>query len=262
VMASASSVRRAKVVDDVLGRFCSAEGLGGPGLSHALIEAFVGLGLPGRAPSTKGTYRSVLRQRAPGRPPLGQRFAPSPAMAPYGAGDVAELFSLAASQKSAWRRSSAMSFLALGVGAGLRPVELAATTADDVTSGRGSVTVRVGAGAGRAVPVSGFYAEVLARQAGQVGAGHLFCPGGADRHYKNFVNNFCYKLSTSPGSPRFCSGRARSTFICSHLGAGTSLRELLYIAGIAEVESLLRYARLVPGAPASKAGLRRGLCQG
>ena len=124
---------------------------------------------------------------------------------------------------------------------------------------RGRVNVRVGAGAGRVVPVAGVYADVLARTAKQAGPGYLFCPGGADRAYKNFVNNFCYELVADPAAPRFSSGRARSSFICDHLAAGTALRLLLYIAGIAEVESLLRYARHVPGAPSSKAELRKRL---
>ena len=45
-------------------RFCSAQGLGDPAPSHLLIEAFCAQGLAGRTDATKGTYRSVLRQRA------------------------------------------------------------------------------------------------------------------------------------------------------------------------------------------------------
>jgi hypothetical protein len=51
-------------------------------------------------------------------------------------------------------------------------------------------------------------------------------------------------------------GRARSSFICDHLAAGTALRTLLAITGIAEAESLARYARHVPRVSASKAALR------
>jgi hypothetical protein len=112
------------------------------------------------------------------------------------------------------------------------------------------------------VPVAGVYAKLLACQAKNVGPGYLFYPGGADRSYKNFVNNFCYSLEADPAAPRLSSGRARSSSICDHLAAGTSLRLLLYIAGIAEVESLLRYARHVPGAPSSKAELRKRLREG
>ena len=62
-----------------------------------------------------------------------------------------------------------------------------------------------------------------------------------------------------PAAPEAFFWAGRSSFICDHLAAGTPLRELLYMAGIAEVESLLRYARHVPGAPSSKAELRKRL---
>jgi integrase len=164
---------------------------------------------------------------------------------------------VAASQRAPGRRASALALLALGFGAGLRPGELAEVTGDDVRARGGRVSVRVGAT--RSVPVEGPYAKILAQQAGQAGPGYVFCPGGADRSYYNFVNNFCYHLEADPGAPRLCVGRARSSFICDHLAAGTPLGQLLYISGICEVESLLRYARHVPGAPGSKAELRKRL---
>jgi hypothetical protein len=43
------------------------------------------------------------------------------------------------------------------------------------------------------------------------------------------------------------------------LAASTALSALLAATGIVEVESLLRYARHVPGAPRSKAALRHQL---
>ena len=146
--------------------------------------------------------------------------------------------------------------VALGLGAGLRPGELAAATGDDVAPESGW---RPGGQAGRARPRRGPYAKALARLAKQAGPGYLFCPGGADRSYNNFVNNFCYTPGGGPGCPQAFCGPGPSSFICDHLAAGTPLRELLYISGICEVESLLRYARHVPGAPGSKAELRRRL---
>ncbi len=147
----------------------------------------------------------------------------------------------------------------LGLGAGLRAGELAAATGDDVIASPRAVAVRVGTGAGRVVPVRGLYAPALADLAKHAGAGHLFCPGGADRAYKNFVNNFSHTLEADPAAPRLCSGRARSSFICDHLAVGTPLRGLLYMSGISGVESLLRYTRHVPEAPRSKAELRKRL---
>jgi integrase len=248
----------------VLGRFASDQGWGpAPPLCPEVAEAFVVGGLPGRAASTKGTYRSVLRSLgSSGRPVAATAFPASPARAPYSPPERAELFALAASQRRAWRRRSALAVLVLGLGAGLRAGELAAATGDDVISHQKGVAGRVGTGAGRLVPVPGPYAPALAGLAKDAGAGYLFCPGGADRAYKNFVNNFCYAMEADPEAPRLCSGRARSSFICDHLAAGTPLRGLLYVAGISEVGSLLRYARHVPGAPRSKAELRKELRSG
>jgi integrase len=252
------SAHRPGYVLSGLGRFGREQGLGpSPPLGAEVVEAFVALGLPGRAPSTKGTYRSVLRAiGGSSRPASATPFSGSAAKAPYNAQERAELLSVATSQRSEWRRASALMLLALGIGAGLRAGELAAAIGDDVTDEPRGVSVRVGGAGGRTVPVNDVYAKTLALQATHVGLGYLFCPGWADRAYKNFVNNFCYGLVADPAGPRFSSGRARSSFICDHLAAGAPLRELLYISGIHEVESLLRYARHVPGAPSSKAGLR------
>jgi len=251
---------RDAVVRHRLALFCEAQGLGGTPWGAEVAEAFVVGGLAGRAASTKGTYRSVLRAMAgTGRPARATPFQASPAKAPYSAIERAELLSVATAQRPAWRRGSALALLALGTGAGLRAGEVANARGEDVLAGPDGVAVRVSGARGRLVAVTGTYAQVLAERAGQVGAGHLFCPGGADRSYKNFVNNFARGLVASPGSPRLCPGRCRSSFICDHLGAGTPLGELTYLAGIVQVESLLRYAHHVPGAPRSKAELRARL---
>lgn len=157
-----------------LALFCAAQGLE-VALLPELVEAFVAEGLPGKAASTKGTYRSVLRSLGgSGRPVLATPFSGSPARAPYNAGERAELASVAASQPSPWRRASASAFLALGVGAGLRAGELAAATGDDVITGRGRLSVHVGAG--RVVPVTGVYAKDLARQAKTLGRATCSAP--------------------------------------------------------------------------------------
>jgi len=84
----------------------------------------------------------------------------------------------------------------------------------------------------------------------------LFHPKEADRTYPNFINDFARNLVADPGSPKLSSSRCRSSFICDHLGSKTPLSVVLEQAGIAEVESLLRYARHVAAAPQSKAALR------
>ena len=260
---SAVMAPRARSVLGLLARFAAGQGiLASPAglLDHDVVEAFCVRGCAGRASSTCGTYRSVLYQlagRVHGEP--GQRatpFAGARAPAPYSAGERADLAAAARAQRDAGRRSSALAMVVFGVGAGLRPGELAALRGSDVCRGGGRVVVRVPAGGGRAVPVAPAYpgrASELARRAAD---GFVFRPGPADRGYKNFVNGFARSLAWDPDAPALSVSRARSSFICDHLAAGTPLHDLLAITGIAEAESLARYARHVPGVSRSKAALR------
>ena len=102
----------------------------------------------GRASSTRGTYRSALYRlavAASGRP--GCRPTPFPgarAPAPYLTAERAELAALAAAQRGAARRSSALALVVFGIGAGLRPGELVALRGDDVTQHGRQVVVHAG----------------------------------------------------------------------------------------------------------------------
>ena len=91
---------------------------------------------------------------------------------------------------------------------------------------------------------------------GGAGSDFVFCPGPADRGYKNFITSFTRRLAADPAAPRLSAGRCRATFICGHLAAGTPVGVLLAITGIAEAGSLARYARHVPGISCSKGALR------
>jgi hypothetical protein len=106
------------------------------------------------------------------------------------------------------------------------------------------------------VPVAGGYAGRAWELARRAGSGHVFRPGPADRGYKNFIANFTLGLSADPSAPVLSMRRARSTFICDHLAAGTPVGMLLAITGIAEAGSLARYARHVSGTGSSKGALR------
>jgi integrase len=260
---AARELGRARSVLGLLARFAAGQGVAPSPrqlLDYDVVEAFCVHGCAGRASSTCGTYRSVLYRFAGqvhGEP--GQRatpFAGARAPAPYSAGERADLAAAARAQRDAAKRSSALAMVVFGVGAGLRPGELAALRGSDVTRGGGQVVVHVPAGPGRAVPVASAYTGRASELACRAGDGFVFRPGPADRGYKNFVNGFARCLAWDPGAPPLSPGRARSSFICDHLAAGTPLRALLAITGIAEAESLARYARHVPGVSASKAALR------
>jgi integrase len=243
-------------------RFAKARGIP-PGreflLDYDVIEAFCVAGLPGRASSTRGTYRSALyRLAGPVHGAPGQRatpFAGADAPPPYSPAERAGLAALAAAQRDPARRRSALAVVVFGIGAGLRPGELVALRGSDVIRRGRRVTVRVGGPAARVVPVTAAYAGRAAGLAVGAGHAHLFRPGPADRGYKNFVTNFACTLAADPAAPRLTLGRCRSSFICGHLAAGTPVGELLAITGICQAESLARYARHVDGAPA-KAALR------
>jgi integrase len=246
-----------------LSRFAEARGV--PAgleflLDYDVIEAFCVAGLAGRASSTRATYRSALYRLAEtANGPPGQRpvpFAGARAPAPYSPAERAELAALAAAQRDAARRASALALVVFGIGAGLRPGELVALRGSDVARHGRRVVVHVSGPGGRVVPVTAGYAGRAWELARRAGSGHVFRPGPADRGYKNFVANFARGLAADPAAPALSLRRARSAFICDHLAAGTPVPVLLAMTGIAEAGSLARYARHVAGISSSKGALR------
>jgi integrase len=229
-------------------------------LDYDVIEAFCVAGLAGRAPSTRGTYRSALYRLAEAmHGPAGQRATPFPgarAPAPYSPAERAELAALAAAQRDPAKRSSALAVIVFGIGAGLRPGELVALRGGDVFRRGRQVMVQVSGPSARVVPVTAGYAGRAWELARRAGSGFVFRPGPAARGYKNFVTNFARGLAADPAAPALSIRRARSTFICGHLAAGTPVPVLLAITGIAEAGSLARYARHVPGISSSTGALR------
>jgi integrase len=184
-------------------------------------------------------------------------FAGARAPVPYSFDERAGLAALARAQRGPVKRASALAMVVFGIGAGLRPGELAALRGSDITGTAGRAIVRISAGpAPRMVPVAWRYAGRALGLAGRAGDGYVFRPGPASRDCKNFVNGFAGRLAAGPDGPLLSAGRCRAGFICDHLAAGTPVRVLLAITGIAGAESLARYARHVPGVSSSKAALR------
>ncbi|HUX04279.1 MAG TPA: hypothetical protein VMV53_05160 [Acidimicrobiales bacterium] len=236
--------------------FCALEGLGPAPRAlgdAAVIEAFLELGCRGLAAHSLGTYRATLGRLSGAR--AAGSFPASLAPAPYGSAEVVALWSMAHHQRSARRVDDAIVAVATLLGAGLRPGELAVLDATDVRRRRGQVSVTVRGPYPRDVAVLEPFAVELVESATRRN-GYLFRPGVSVRTTKNLVNDRCARLVRDGDEVRLTSGRARATFICSHLRSGTTLDELCALAGLRELESLLRYARHVEGAPRSKAALR------
>jgi len=245
----------------VLGRFgafCAQEGLGPVAAAlddGAVIEAFLALGCRSLVPHSLGTYRSVLWRLAGTTYLSPGRFPASSAPCPYNSSDVAALWSMARHQSSTLRITNATVLLASMLGAGLHPGELARLSARDVRCHDGTTCVVIGSARARTVPVVSPYDVALAKVA-ERSSGYLFRPGAAVRTAKNLIGEVCAALVHDPDEVALVSGRARASFICAHLRARTPLGELCSMAGLESVESLLRYARHVEGAPQSKAALR------
>lgn len=241
----------------LLERFACRQGFFEAPLATPLVEAFCSLGLAQARSSTRGTYRSRLR-RIGGlvRPKKAPSFPGAPAPPPYTGTERAELYAACCAQSRPWRREAALALLALGLSAGLRKAELVAAVGSAVSEDSAGVVLRVGGLHPRRIVCRPPLDALVVEQATRVGKDHLFHPGEARRDYKNFVNDFCAHVVVTP--PLSLS-RCRASFVCDHLAAGTPLTKLLAAAGIAEVESLLRYAHQVAGAPTSKAALRRRL---
>ena len=245
----------------VLGRFgafCAQEGLGPVAAAledGAVIEAFLALGCRSLVPHSLGTYRSVLWRLAGTTYLSPGRFPASSAPCPYNSSDVAALWSMARHQSSTLRITNATVLLASMLGAGLHPGELARLSACDVRCHDGTTCVVIGSARARTVPVVSPYDVALAKVA-ECSSGYLFRPGAAVRTAKNLIGEVCAALVHDPDEVALVSGRARASFICGHLRARTPLGELCSMAGLESVESLLRYARHVEGAPQSKAALR------
>ena len=229
-------------------------------LDYDVIEAFCVSGLRGRTCSTRGTYRSALYRLAmPVHGEPGQRatpFAGAQAPPPYSPAERAELAAVAAAQRDAANRASALALVVSGIGAGLRPGELVALRGSDVTRHGRQVFVYASGPSARVVPVSAGYAGRAWELARRAGSGFVFRPGPAGRSYKNFVTNFARGLAADPGAPGLSLRRARAAFICGHLAAGTPAGVLLAITGIAGAGSLARYARHVAGVSSSRGVLR------
>lgn len=249
-LVDSASGRRVVRVLARLGEWCLAEGLPLEAevvLDPATVERFVTAGLAGDR--SQATYRGVLRRVGPmltDRAPWEARpatIARRPTAAPYTAAELSSLDLAVGLQPTPARRRAARAFFVLGAGAGLDGRWVARVTADDVTAENGAVLVRVGAPSPRVVPVlADFQDEALDLAAT---AGNDFLVGGRSMS-KNRTCALVARLIVGHEQPRFSPARFRSTWLLSHLQAGTRLPELAQAAGVRDVRVLSDLLEHVP----------------
>jgi len=203
------------------------------------VERFIEVGLAGDR--SRATYRAVLRRVGP-RLTTRAPWEPRPAAVarrqvapPYTTDEVAVLRSDALDQPTPVRRRAARAFLALGLGAGLDGRWASRVSAPDVSRSASGVDVRVGEPRPRRVVVLADWDDELVELAAT--AGDEFLVGGYSTSARR-TGHLTAELVVPTGHPRLAPARLRSTWLVTHLQAGTRLPELCRASGLSGVTVL------------------------
>lgn len=198
--------------------------------------------------ASRSTYRAVLRRigplltrNAPWEPrptPLSRRHV----AVPYTAEELALLSNDACQQPTAGLRRAAGALLALGAGAGLDGRWCTRVRADDVLVDA-VVLIRVGDPAARLVPVLA-RCEAAVLDLAKTADGEYLAGGYSTS--RNRASALTASLVVPPGHPKLSCARLRSTWLLSHLMAGTRLPELASAAGFQGITVLSDLLSHVP----------------
>ena len=212
------------------------------------VERFVAVGLADDR--CRATYRSVLRRVGPRLTSRAPWEAKMPAAArrqvarPYDEEEIRGLKDDAWAQPTPGRARAARALLALGAGAGLDGRWVAKVTAADISERSGTVLVRVGEPAARAVPVLPAWQDEVIDLAESAGA--EFLVGGTSTS-RNRAGALAASIVVAHGHPKLSASRLRSTWLVTHLAMGTRLPELAKAAGLQGVSVLSDFLPYVPG---------------
>ncbi len=217
--------------------------------SVATIDRFIAVGLVNYSSNaSRNTLRSrllrisetLLTGTAVARSlrPLGG----SDPTSPYKPTEIIALKSWALAQRSIERRRSAEILLALGLGAGLSGREIIETRITDIDVDDHGVVVSVRGLRPRRVPVLRDWERALAEAAStEVGAAWAFRKGQEGGN-PNLITDF---VSRSRGKIQLQARRMRTTWIVTHLEAGTPPLPLLTAAGVGSLQALDRFTRFL-----------------
>jgi hypothetical protein len=198
---------------------------------------------------SRATYRSELRRVGPlltrhapweSRPAAVSRRQVAP---PYSQRELRLLQADATAQPTPGRRRAARALLALGAGAGLDGRWVSWVGAQDVTAHSWGVMVRVSEPATRVVPVLAEWEDEVLELARSAGDEYLL---GGRSTSRNRAGALGASLIVGNGNPRMSASRLRSTWLLTHLTAGTRLPELVRAAGLQGVTVVSDLLPLVP----------------
>lgn len=213
-----------------------------------VVDEFVHRGMDSFTRGSRATYRSVLLAIVDAvTPPTEQPFPiprsdPTP---PYGAAEIAALRSWARAQGSAVRRRDASALLAMGFGAGLATRELLSVRAEDVdVRGGDDMHILVWSRRPRLVPVLPAWQPGLREALSERDQNQWVFRVGRTGVRPAQVTDFLHRGHTTELDVR--PARMRTTWLLTHLQAGTPPGDLLRIAGLEHLAALDRIRGFLP----------------
>ncbi|GGM63552.1 phage integrase family protein [Microbacterium saperdae] len=212
-----------------------------------VVEEYVHRGMESFTRGSRATYRSVLLTIVDAVTPPSDvpfpipRSDPTP---PYTAAEIAALRSWASAQGSTVRRRDAAALLAMGFGAGLATRELLSVRTGDIDLRGDDVHILVWSGRPRLVPVLPAWQPGLRTAIGELGDDQWVFRVGRTGVRSAQVTDFLHRGHTTELNVR--PARMRTTWLLTHLQAGTPPRDLLRTAGLEHLAALDRIRRFLP----------------
>lgn len=219
-----------------------------------IISEFIDQGCPDWSRPTAANHRTRLMRMSEILMPPGTRPVRLPSMwserkplLPYPVAEQAALRSWATGQITQYRIVNCHVLLALGLGAGLTASEVCEARTGHLHVDDEGVLVQVMGARPRMVPVLAEWEAVLVDLAAAAMRPdqYLFRPGRTTS-YKNTISN--YVAQTNVGRVHPSLQRMRTTWMVTHLIAGSPVKPLMQAAGLDSLEAVTRYLRFVPDA--------------
>ena len=212
-----------------------------------VVEEFVHRGMDSFTRGSRATYRSVLLATVDAVTPPSEQLFPIPRSdptPPYSAAEIAALRSWARAQGSAVRRRDASVLLAMGFGAGLATRELLSVRAGDVDVRGDDMHILVWSGRPRLVPVLPAWQPGLREALSERDPDQWVFRVGRTGVRPAQVTDFLHRGHTTELDVR--PARMRTTWLLTHLQAGTPPGDLLRIAGLEHLAALDRIRGFLP----------------
>jgi integrase len=202
----------------------------------------------GLAPGTLRNYRSTLLRVSEVLLPEHNPYKVKPlndrgSIPPYNQAEAREIVRWMRGQGTDAKVQKATAMACLGMGAGLKAVEIADLRRRDIIVDVNGILVTTTQGVPRSVPMLAKWEPPLRRLLEPLDAADFVFGIPTRSNYRNMLSNF---VANTTGEIRPRTDRMRATWIVTHLEARTNMRALMRAAGVDKFENLARYLRYLP----------------